>query len=321
MADLPVREESVSLFGCIEAGGTKFVCGVGTGPDDLQTATVPTSSPVVTIEKIVAFFRERAGRGLSAVGIGAFGPVDLRAESDTFGFVTSTPKVEWQQYDLAWTLHRALHVPIGFDTDVNAAAAGEARWGAGRGIPNFLYLTVGTGIGGGAMVNGEVIHGLLHPEMGHIRVPHDLVTDPFPGACPYHQDCLEGLASGPAMQARWGMTAQQLPADHPGWTLEAHYLALGLATWVCTLSPERILLGGGVMQQASLFPMVRQELLRLLNGYIHAQALLEEIDSYVVPPQLGSRAGVLGAMVLAEHIYRNPSARIGAPLAGDDAWR
>lgn len=311
----------MSLFGCIEAGGTKFVCGVGTSPDDLQTTTVPTSSPAATIEKIVAFFREKAGRGLSAVGVGAFGPVDLRPESPTFGFITSTPKAEWQQYDLAWTLYRALGVPIGFDTDVNAAAAGEARWGAGRGIPNFLYLTVGTGIGGGAMVNGEVIHGLLHPEMGHIRIPHDLASDPYPGACPYHQDCLEGLASGPAMQARWGVPAQHLPADHPGWTLEARYLALGLATWVCTLSPERILLGGGVIQQNRLFPMIRKELLRLLNGYVHARALLEEIDSYVVPPQLGNRAGVLGAMVLAEHLYRNPSARIGAPLAGDDAWR
>ena len=297
------------------------MCGVGTGPDDLQLTTVPTTSPQATIDQIIAFFRNQAGRELSAVGVGAFGPVDLHPESPTFGFITSTPKVGWQQYDLAWTLYRALQVPIGFDTDVNAAAAGEARWGAGRGLPNFLYLTVGTGIGGGALVNGEVIHGLLHPEMGHIRIPHDLGADPFPGSCPYHKDCLEGLASGPAMQARWGKRAQELPADHPAWALEAHYLALGLATWVCTVSPERILLGGGVMQQASLFPMIRQELLRLLNGYIDAKPLLNEIDSYVAPPELGSRAGVLGAMVLAEHIYRNPSARIGAPLAGEDAWR
>ena len=297
------------------------MCGVGTGPDDLQLTTVPTTSPQATIDQIIAFFRDQAGRELSAVGIGAFGPVDLHPESPTFGFITSTPKVGWQQYDLASTLYRALQVPIGFDTDVNAAAAGEARWGAGRGLPNFLYLTVGTGIGGGALVNGEVIHGLLHPEMGHIRIPHDLGADPFPGSCPYHKDCLEGLASGPAMQARWGKRAQELPADHPAWALEAHYLALGLATWVCTVSPERILLGGGVMQQASLFPMIRQELLRLLNGYIDAKPLLNDVDSYVAPPELGSRAGVLGAMVLAEHIYRNPSARIGAPLAGEDAWR
>jgi fructokinase len=311
----------VSLFGCIEAGGTKFIVGVGTGPGDLKTVTVPTTSPAATLEKVVAYLRETAGRELSAVGVGAFGPVDLRAESSTFGFITSTPKVEWQQFDLAWTLHRALDVPIGFDTDVNAAAAGEARWGAGRGIADFIYLTVGTGIGGGAMVNGELVHGMLHPEMGHVRIPHDLAEDPYPGGCPYHRDCLEGLASGPAMQARWGTAAQQLPADHPAWALEARYLALGLGTWVCTLSPERMVLGGGVMQNANLFPMVRKELVRLLNGYIHARPLLEGIDSYVVPPELGSRAGVLGAMVLAEHIYRNPSARIGAPLAGDDAWR
>ncbi|HZE28226.1 MAG TPA: ROK family protein [Terriglobales bacterium] len=311
----------MSVFGCIEAGGTKFVCGVGTGPDDLELATFPTASPAATLESVIAFFKHRARGRLSAVGIGSFGPVDLHPESPTFGYITSTPKAGWQQYDLAGTVGRALEVPVGFDTDVNAAAAGEARWGAGRGIPNFIYLTVGTGIGGGAIVNGEVIHGLLHPEMGHIRVPHDLATDPYPGGCPYHHDCLEGLAAGPAMQARWGILAQELPPDHPGWKLEAHYLALGLATWVCTLSPERMLLGGGVMQQEQLFPMVRQDLAQLLNGYIRASAVLGEIDQYVVPPQLGNRAGVLGAMVLAEHIYRNPSASIAAPLAGEDTWR
>ena len=311
----------MSLFGCIEAGGTKFVVGVGTSPDDLQTISVPTTSPGPTLEKVIGFLRQKAGRELSAVGVGAFGPVDLRSESPTFGYITSTPKVEWQQCDLAWTLQRALEVPIGFDTDVNAAAAGEARWGAGRGIPDFIYLTVGTGIGGGAMVNGELIHGMLHPEMGHVRIPHNLAEDPYPGGCPYHQDCLEGLASGPAMQARWGAAAQSLPDDHPAWALEARYLALGLGTWVCTLSPERMVLGGGVMQNAKLFPMIRKELLRLLNGYINAKPLLEKIEAYVVPPELGNRAGVLGAMVLAEHIFRNPSARIGAPLAGEDAWR
>jgi fructokinase len=311
----------VSIFGCIEAGGTKFVCGVGTGPDDLELASFPTRTPEETLDNVIGFFRERAGSQLSAVGIGSFGPVDLRPDSPTFGYITSTPKPGWQQYDLAGTVGRALELPVGFDTDVNAAAAGEARWGAGRGVPNFIYLTVGTGIGGGAIVNGEVIHGLLHPEMGHIRVPHDFAMDPYPGGCPYHRDCLEGLASGPAMRARWGKPAEQLPLDHQGWPLEARYLALGLATWVCTLSPERTILGGGVMQQEQLFPMVRRELVQLLNGYIRASAVLDEIDEYVVPPQLGKRAGVLGAMVLAEHIYRNPNASIAAPLAGEDTWR
>jgi fructokinase len=311
----------LSIFGCIEAGGTKFVCGVGSGPDDLELTTLPTTSPEATVQSLVAFFREHVGTRLSAVGIGSFGPVDLRPESATFGYITSTPKAGWQQFDLAGKIAQALDVPVGFDTDVNAAAAGEARWGAGRGLANFIYLTVGTGIGGGAIVNGEVIHGLLHPEMGHIRLPHDRTADPYPGGCPYHGDCLEGLAAGPAMQARWGKPAQLLPPDHPGWKLEAHYLALGLATWVCTLSPERIILGGGVMQCFSLFPMLRQELLQLLNGYIQAPALVDDIDHYIVPPQLGKRAGVLGAMVLAEHVYRNPNAAIAAPLAGEDKWR
>ncbi len=294
------------MFGGIEAGGTKFVCGMGTGPDDLKLGWFPTSSPDETVQSVAAFFGDAR---MSAVGIGSFGPVDLRTGSPTFGYITSTPKLEWQYYDLAGSVGRALRVPVGFDTDVNAAALGEARWGAARGVSDFLYLTVGTGIGGGAMVHGELVHGLVHPEMGHIRVPHDLAMDPYPGGCPYHGDCLEGLASGPAMEERWGVPARELPVDHPGWALEAHYLALGLATWVCTLSPERIVIGGGVMQQQHLFPMVRRELARLLNGYVRAGALADEIDQYVVAPQLGNRSGVLGAIVLAENACRNSDAR------------
>ncbi len=301
----------MSVFGCIEAGGTKFVCGVGTGPDDLTLGSFPTSSPEVTIETVSRFFRDHVGQGLSAVGVGSFGPVDLHPESPTYGYITSTPKRGWQHYDFAGAVRRALGVPVGFDTDVNAAALGEARWGAGKGIPDFLYLTVGTGIGGGAVVHGSVVHGLLHPEVGHIRIPHDLARDPYPGGCPYHADCLEGLASGPAMQARWGVPAQELPVDHPGWALEAHYLALGLVTWVCTLSPQRIVMGGGVMEQQHLFPMVRRELTILLNGYIQASALRDDIEHYVVPPGLGNRAGVLGALILAEEAYRSSAALAG----------
>jgi fructokinase len=294
------------VFGGIEAGGTKFVCGMGTGPDDLKLGWVPTSSPDETVASVAAFF---AGAQIDAVGIGSFGPVDLHSGSPTFGYITSTPKLEWQYYDLAGSVGRALGLPVGLDTDVNAAALGEARWGAARGISDFLYLTVGTGIGGGAVVHGQLVHGLVHPEMGHIRVPHDLAQDPYPGGCPYHQDCLEGLASGPAMEARWGVPARELPVDHPGWALEAHYLALGLATWVCTLSPERIVIGGGVMQQQHLFPMVRRELARLLNGYVRASALTDGIEQYVTPPQLGNRSGVLGAVVLAENAYRHAAER------------
>jgi fructokinase len=192
---------------------------------------------------------------------------------------------------------------VGFDTDVNAAALGEARWGAAQGLSDFLYLTVGTGIGGGAVVNSRVLHGLLHPEMGHIRIPHDLTKDPYRGCCPYHGDCLEGLASGPAMEERWRAPADRLPVGHAAWRLEAHYLALALNTWVCTLSPQRVLLGGGVMQQPHLFDMIRKELAEILNGYIQMTEITEANDRFVTAPQLGARAGVLGALALAEQVF------------------
>jgi len=291
------------MFGAIEAGGTKFVCGVGTGPEDLSTIQFPTTTPDATLANAIQFLREESRGELKAVGIGSFGPIDLHRTSLTFGHVTSTPKAGWQNYDLAGTVREALAVPVGFDTDVDAAALGEARWGAAQNLTDFIYLTVGTGIGGGAIINGRVLHGLVHPEMGHIRVPHDLVKDPYAGGCPYHGDCLEGLASGPAMQARWGTAAQHLPGDHVAWTLEAHYLALGLVNWVLTLSPQRIVLGGGVLRQERLFPRIRKELVDLLNGYVRAPEITRDLDQYVVPPRLGGRAGVLGGLVLAEQAY------------------
>jgi len=281
-----------SLFGAIEAGGTKFVIGVGSGPDDVVTAQIPTTSPEVTVAAAVSWFRQQSRGELRGVGIGSFGPVDLNPESSTWGFIASTPKAAWRNFDLAGAVREALGVPVRFDTDVNAAVLGEARWGAARGIANCLYLTIGTGIGGGAMVDGRVLHGLTHPEMGHVRIPHDFARDPFPGNCPYHGDCLEGLASGPAIEARWGVKAEELPADHPAWALEARYLAYGITNFVCTLSPERILLGGGVMQQAQLFEVVRGELARVLAGYVRR---IPE----VLPAGLGNRAGVLGALALA----------------------
>jgi fructokinase len=289
----------MNLFGGIEAGGTKFVCGFGTGPGDLTTARFPTTSPEETLASVTGFLKKAAGGQLRAVGIGSFGPVDLDRNSPTFGYVTSTPKPGWSNCNLAGAVEQALGVPAGFDTDVNAAALGEAEWGAGRGLSDLLYLTVGTGIGGGAIVGGRVIHGLVHPEMGHIRVPHDRTRDPYPGACPYHGDCLEGLASGPAIKARWGTPAEQLPPDHAAWPLEAHYLAQALANLALTLSPRRIVLGGGVPRQTQLFAPIRDEFLRLLNGYVRHPALLQRIDEYIVPPGLGGQAGVLGALVLA----------------------
>jgi fructokinase len=272
------------LLGGIEAGGTKFVCGVGTGPGDIETIQIHTTSPEATTSAAVEFL---AKRSLQAVGIASFGPVDLAT-----GHITSTPKAGWRNYDLAGTVRRGLGVPVAFDTDVNGAALGEARWGAAQGVSDFIYLTVGTGIGGGAMVNGRMLHGLGHPEMGHIRIPHDMARDPFPGVCPFHGDCLEGLASGPAIQARWGAPAPELPPDHAAWTLEARYLALALANWMYTLSPKLILIGGGVGEQSQLFEQIRKELAGILNGYIQG--------CEIAAPGLGSRAGVLGALALAE---------------------
>ena len=288
-------------FGAVEAGGTKFVCAVGTGPEDLQARTeFPTTSPAETVGRVVEFFGEQAKRdSLAAVGIASFGPLDLNPASPRFGFITTTPKAGWRDVDLAGPIRRALKLPVAFDTDVNAAALGEHRWGAARGISTFVYVTVGTGIGGGGMVEGRLIHGVLHPEMGHMRIPHDWRSDPFPGACPFHGDCWEGLAAGPALEARWGGNCRRLPLDHQAWQLEAHYLALGVANLVCTLSPQRIVLGGGVMRQPGLFPLVRRQTLELLNGYIRAGDVIDRIDQYVVPPELGDNAGVLGAIALA----------------------
>ena len=294
------------ILGGIEAGGTKFVCGVGTGPNDLKTASFPTTTPAVTVQAVADFFAREASTGLASVGIGSFGPVDLDPASKTFGHITATPKLPWRNFDLKGAVERALGVPGRVDTDVNAAALGEARWGAGQGLTDFVYLTVGTGIGGGAVVNGQLVHGLLHPEMGHIRVPRDPEQDPYPGCCPSHGGCLEGLASGPAMEERWGRLPSELSSDHPAWQLEAQYLALGLVSIICTLSPKRILMGGGVMQQQQLFRLIHHQVGKLLNGYLRADVLLHHLDEYVFPPALGARAGVLGAMVLAERAQANP---------------
>lgn len=302
----------MSLWGGIEAGGTKTVCAVGTGPDDLRAEVlIPTTTPVETIQHIIRFFRQQAQEEpLAAVGIASFGPLDRNPDSPSFGHITTTPKPGWAHTDLAGSVRHGLGTPVGFDTDVNAAALAEHRWGAARGLDNFVYLTIGTGIGGGGMVNGRLIHGLNHPEMGHIRIPHDRALDPFDGSCPYHGDCLEGLAAGPALEARWGQPAAMLGKDHPAWPLEADYLALGLANLICVLLPQRTIMGGGIMQQPQLFPLVRRRVQELLNGYVQAPMILDRIDEYIVPPGLGNRAGVLGAIALAERAVQTTTGSI-----------
>lgn len=290
----------MTLIGGIEAGGTKFVCAVGTGPQDIHDSVrFATTTPAETIAQAIAFFR-RQKQPVAAIGIGSFGPVDLTLNSPTFGYVTSTPKPGWANVNLLGQIQQAIPVPIAFDTDVNAAAYGEYRWGAAQGLDNFLYLTIGTGIGGGGMVNGDLIHGLVHPEMGHLLIPHDLEADPYPGHCPFHGDCLEGLASGPAMKTRWGQSAETLPEDHPAWELEATYIAYGLVNLIASFSPQRIILGGGVMSQPRIFDLVRRRVQAFLNGYVQHPAILQGIDRYIVPPALGNWAGVLGAMALAQ---------------------
>jgi fructokinase len=292
----------MQLYGGIEAGGTKFVCAVGSGPDDIRSEIrFPTTTPQETIGQAITFFQEQARQvDLAAIGIAAFGPVDPNPASPTFGVITSTPKPHWSNTDLAGAVRRALGLPVGFDTDVNGAALGEQRWGAAQGLDTFLYFTIGTGVGGGGMVGGKLMHGLVHPEMGHMRLPHDWQADPFKGTCPFHGDCFEGLAAGPALHARWGQPAETLPPDHPAWQLEARYIALALGNFIVTISPQRIILGGGVMSSPHMFPTVRSQVQQFLNGYVQSPAILEHIDEYIVAPGLGNRAGVLGAIALGQ---------------------
>jgi fructokinase len=297
----------MSVYGGVEAGGTKFVCAIGSSPNKLEAEiSFATTTPRETIDQAITFFREYQQREiLSAVGVGSFGPVDLNPVSPTFGYITTTPKPDWVNTDLLGQIRRALGVPVAFDTDVNVAALGEATWGAAKGLETFVYVTVGTGIGGGGIVNGKLMHGLLHPEIGHTRLPHNFDDDSYRGACPLHGDCFEGLAAGPALLGRWGRPAEELAPDHPAWSLEAHYLALGLTNPILTLSPQRIILGGGIMKQTTLFQMVRQNVLQLLNGYLQVPTILEQIDQYVVPAELGDRSGVLGAIALAQKAVSN----------------
>lgn len=289
------------LFGGVETGGTWSVCALGRGPDDLVAETqFPTTTPDETLARIIEFFRGQPAA--AAVGVASFGPVDLDRGSRTWGHVTTTPKAGWQHVAIAPVLREELGVPVAFDNDVGAAAVGEHRWGAGRRCRTLCYLTVGTGIGGGLLIDGEPWHGLIHPEVGHIRIPHDRDKDPFEGNCPRHGDCWEGLASGPAVAERWQTTPRELPDDHPAWSLEAEYLALGILSIVMVASPERVIVGGGVMERPPLLRMVRRRLPELVAGYLETPLLGERIDCYLVGPELGDRAGVLGAIALAETV-------------------
>ncbi|GIP33160.1 ROK family protein [Paenibacillus sp. J2TS4] len=290
----------MNALGAIEAGGTKFVCGIGTEDGTvLDKISFPTTTPEETIGRVEDYFR---GKKIAALGIGAFGPIDPRKDSPTYGYVTSTPKPYWGGFNLLGALNRNINVPTGFDTDVNGAALGEALFGAAKGLDNCMYITVGTGIGAGALINGKRVHGLSHPEMGHIIVRRH-PQDEYEGRCPYHRDCLEGLAAGPAIEERWGVKGSELGADHAAWEMEADYLAQALMNYILILSPEKIVMGGGVMKQQQLFPLIRQKLIRLLNGYVQQEAILDAAENYIVPPALGDNAGLCGALALAAEAY------------------
>ena len=291
------------LVAAIEAGGTKFVCAVGHGPDDIEEARFPTTCPEETIQRSIEFFngaQERKGK-VNAIGIGTFGPADVNPESPTFGHIKKTPKPDWSNTDLASAIQSALgNIPLAFETDVNAAAWGERKWGAANDLNDFIYITVGTGIGGGAVSNGKIVHGISHPEMGHLRISKDPSIDPFEGCCPFHGDCLEGLASGTALEERWSQDPSELPAEHLAWELESSYLADAIINITLTLSPERFILGGGVMQQDHLFPMIRERVIARLAEYID----VPRVENYIVPPGLGAQAGVLGSLALAQDLLK-----------------
>ena len=289
------------VWGGIEAGGTKFLCAVGSDPQTLLAETrIETTSPAETLQKVAGFFLPFVNSGqVKRIGIGSFGPLDLDPDSPAYGNITSTPKPGWRDAPLLGLLRERLDVELALDTDVNAAALGEHLWGASRGLDPSLYLTVGTGIGGGLLKDRRPYHGLLTPEMGHVRVPHDRERDPFAGACPFHADCLEGLASGAAIRQRFGAAGEDLADDDPFWELEADYLAQALAAYTLILSPRRIILGGGVMHRELLFAKIRGKVQAALNGYVQHPLITQRIDEYILPPALGKRAGLLGAIALA----------------------
>ncbi len=283
------------LYGALEAGGTKMVCAIGDENGKIiDRIKFPTETPETTMPQIFDYFRDK---GLSAIGIACFGPIDLHKDSPTYGSITSTPKKGWSGYNIVRETQRELGLPVGFDTDVNGSMLGEATWGCAKGVSDAIYLTIGTGVGGGVISNGKLLHGMLHPEVGHIRLPK-VEGDPGKSVCPFHDNCFEGLAAGPSLKARWGVSADQLADKAEVWEIEAEYIANALMSYALILSPQKIILGGGVMHQEQLFPLVRKKFFDLVNGYIVTDEM-NNLDEYIVPPSLNDDQGIMGAIKLA----------------------
>ncbi len=285
------------LYGALEAGGTKMVCATGNEYGQiLEQTSIPTTTPEETMPKVIEFF---ADKELDAMGIACFGPVDVRENSATYGNILFTPKIAWRNFPMVKTMKEGLkNIPVGFDTDVNGSLLGEVTWGAAKGLTDAVYFTIGTGIGMGAISGGNLVHGMLHPEVGHIKMSI-LEGDNFAGICPNHGACFEGMACGPALEKRCGKPAKDLAKDDPVWEIEAGYIAQAITSVIFTLSPQKIILGGGVIGQKQLFPLIRNKTLENINGYIDTKEL-RNISNYIVPAALNGNQGIMGAVKLAE---------------------
>lgn len=290
------------MLGAIEAGGTKFVCAVGDEKGHIiERIQIPTTVPAETMPRVIDFFKRFP---LKSIGIGSFGPIDVNAESSTYGHITTTPKQGWRDFPFVQTLKEAFPVPVGFNTDVNVAALGEAALGAAKGLDSCLYITVGTGIGAGAIVQGKLLQGLSHPEMGHILVRRH-PNDQYHGKCSYHYDCLEGLAAGPAIEERWGDKGINLVDRAEVWDMEGYYLAQALVQYILILSPKKIILGGGVMNQKQVFTSIYKYLPELIKNYV----MLPKLTDYIVSPGLGDFAGITGSLLLAHRAFEETNHR------------
>lgn len=285
------------IFGGIEMGGTKMVCAIGNENGEiLEQTRIPTRDPETTLSDIVNYYKNK---NIDSLGIASFGPVDLNIDSNTYGYITETPKPGWRNTDVVGYFKKELNIPIGFDTDVNAACLGEVMYGAGKNYKNVIYGTIGTGVGFGVYLNGELLHGLMHPEAGHVIIEKHK-DDIFDGCCPYHKNCFEGFASGPSIEKRWGKPAEELYDNHKVFEMEAFYIAEGLCNCIMCYSPEKIILGGGVMHNEKLYPLIRKNVLELLNNYISKKEIINSIDSYIVKPMLNDKQGIIGACELGK---------------------
>lgn len=286
-----------ALYGGIELGGTKMVCAISNEDGQIiDKIKVPTTTPQETLSQLFDYFKDK---NIKSLGIGSFGPIDLNKKSDTYGYITTTPKPNWANTDVL-NYFKPLNIPLGFDTDVNAACLGEVKYGAGRDLDSVIYGTIGTGIGFGAYLDNQLVHGLMHTETGHMLLQKHEIDKDFIGPCPYHNNCFETLASGPSIEKRWGEKAEELTDNKQVWQLEAYYIAQALVNCIMCYSPQRIILGGGVMHVPGLIELVRQETLKYLNGYIKKDEILNHIDEYIVLPELGDNAGVIGSIELGK---------------------